>query len=225
MVSNPFSNLFGQSPIRPIQEHIELAHKCAAQLLPFLEATVQGDWATATEIHQKISDLENEADDAKTHLRSNLPNSLMMPVDRSDLLVMVSRQDDIANYTKDIAGIMIGRKMHVPDDIADTMKKFVATAVETSAQAVKTVNEMDELLELGFKGRILEVVTELIQELNRLEHENDELQIEVRAALFKIESGLPPIDVKFLYKVIEWVGELADSAQSAGGKLQLLIAR
>jgi predicted phosphate transport protein (TIGR00153 family) len=84
---------------------------------------------------------------------------------------------------------------------------------------------MDELLEMGFKGRVLNVVEELIEELNRLEHKNDELQIDVRAALFKIESNLPPVNVIFLYKVIEWVGALADAAQNAGGKLQLLIAR
>ena len=224
MAGNPFSNLFGQSPIRSIQEHIDLAHQCALQLSPFIEATINDDWETAAKIHQGISDLENAADAAKMNLRSNLPNSLMMPVDRGDLLIMISRQDAIANYTKDVAGIMMGRKMRVPNEIAETMKKFVETAVETSAQAVKTVNEMDELLELGFKGRILKVVANLITELNRLEHENDELQVQVRAELFKIEAGLPPIDVMFLYKVIEWVGCLADSAQSAGGKLQLLIS-
>ena len=225
MVNTPFSSLFGQSPIRPIQEHIGLAHSCAEQLTPFFSAAMNNDWDTAEALYQKIAELENAADDAKTSLRTNLPNSLMMPVDRSDLLVMVSQQDAIANSTKDIAGIMLGRKMHIPDEIAALMKKFVGLAIETSAQAVKTVNEMDELLELGFKGRILDVVTELIQELNRLEHENDEQQIEVRAALFKIEKQLPPVDVVFLYKVIEWIGQLADAAQSAGGKLQLLIAR
>lgn len=225
MVGNPFTNLFGQSPIRPIQEHIELAHKCAEQLLPFMNATLANDWDRANELYNAISDLENQADDAKTKLRANLPNSLMMPVDRSDLLVMVTQQDEIANCTKDIAGIMTGRKMVFPSEIADMMRDFVGLAIETSAQAVKAVNEMDELLELGFKGRVLDVVEELVRELNRLEHENDELQIQVRAALFKIEDTLPPVNVIFLYKVIEWVGALADAAQSAGGKLQLLIAR
>ncbi|MEM7360298.1 MAG: TIGR00153 family protein [Pseudomonadota bacterium] len=224
MAGTPFSNLFGQSPIRPIQEHIALAHECAEQLLPFIQATIQGDWDGASEIHQKISDLEHAADKAKTDLRAHLPNSLMMPVDRGDLLVMVTRQDEIANLTKDVAGLMIGRKMQIPQEIADMMIRYVELATETSAQAVKAVNEMDELLELGFKGRILDVVAELIQELNRLEHENDEMQIQVRARLFELEAGLPPVDVIFLYKVIEWVGELADAAQSAGGKLQLLIA-
>ena len=225
MAGTPFSNLFGQSPIKPIQEHIQLAHQCATQLLPFIDAVITDDWDKATEVHAEISDLEHAADDAKTQLRSNLPNSLMMPVDRSDLLVMVSRQDEIANCTKDVAGIMLGRQMSIPQQISSTMREYIETAIEASAQAVKAVNEMDELLELGFKGRILDVVNQLIQELNRLEHENDELQIQVRAALFAIEKDLPPVDVMFLYRVIEWIGELADAAQSAGGKLQLLIAR
>lgn len=224
MAGTPFSNLFGQSPIKPIQEHIAIAHQCAELLVPFIEATIQGNWDIAGDLHEQISELEHAADEAKTNLRANLPSSLMMPVDRSDLLVMVTRQDEIANLTKDVAGIMIGRKMQIPSEIAPTMIRFLKLATETSAQAVKAVNEMDELLELGFKGRILDVVEELIQELNRLEHENDELQIEVRAGLFELESELPPVDVMFLYKIIEWIGELADAAQSAGGKLQLLIA-
>ena len=58
MAGIPFSNLFGQSPIRPIQEHIQLAHQCAEQLLPFIEATLADDWPAATAIHKSISDLE-----------------------------------------------------------------------------------------------------------------------------------------------------------------------
>lgn len=225
MAGNPFSKLFGQSPIGPIQEHIGLAHKCTEQLPLFIEAALANDWVKAEAVYNTISDLEHAADDAKTSLRANLPNSLMMPVDRGDLLVMITQQDEIANCTKDIAGIMLGRQIKIPVEIAELMKKFVSEAVETSAQALKAVNEMDELLEMGFKGRVLNVVEELVEELNRLEHQNDECQIDVRAALFKIENNLPPVNVIFLYKVIELIGALADAAQSAGGKLQLLIAR
>ena len=114
MPSNPFSNLFGQSPIRPIQEHIGLAHQCAEQLTVFINAVLADDWEQAEQTYQEVARLENLADDAKTQLRTNLPNSLMMPVDRSDLLVMVTQQDEIANCTKDITGIMVGRKMQIP---------------------------------------------------------------------------------------------------------------
>lgn len=224
MTGNPFSNLFGQSPIKPIQDHIGIAHSCAEQLQVFMAAAMSDDWPQANTVFNKISELENAADDAKTDIRRHLPNSLLMPVDRGDLLAMVSQQDEIANCCKDIAGIMLGRQMKIPSEISAQMNRFVELAVETSAQAVKAVGEMDELLEMGFKGRVLDVVAELVQELNRLEHENDEMQIQVRAALFKIEDDLPPVHVMFLYTVIERIGELADAAQSAGGKLQLLIA-
>lgn len=225
MVSNPFSKLFGQSPIRPIQIHIEKAHECACQLLPFIQATLQDDWKLAGKVQKKISKLENDADDLKKHFRMNLSNSLMMPVDRSDLLVLITRQDKIANYTKDIAGIMLGRKMRFPDEIAPAMLDYIKVAIATSEQAVKAIHEMDELLEVGFRGHVVKIVQSLVEELDKLEHNNDELQVQVRAQLFQLESELPAVDVMFLYKVIDWIGELADSAQSVGARLQLLIAK
>lgn len=224
-MSNPFSKLFGQSPIVPIQEHIELAHECAEQLWPLVQALKVGDLALAKQIHQKMLELEQAADAAKAKLRANLPSTLMMPFDRNDLLTLISTQDQIANISKDVAGIMLGRKMQIPDQIVDSVQQFLKVAIDTSAQAVKVVNEMDELLELGFKGRVIEIVNSMVSELNRLEHENDELQIKVRAQLFGIEQDLPPIDAMFLYKVIDLIGDLADAAQSAGVRLQLLIAR
>ena len=36
---------------------------------------------------------------------------------------------------------------------------------------------------------------------------------------------LPPVDVIFLYKIIDWIGDLANRAQTVGGRLQILIAR
>ena len=53
----------------------------------------------------------------------------------------------------------------------------------------------------------------------------DEIQIAVRRQLFEIEKNLSPVDVIFLYMVIKRVGELADNAQTVGGRLHLLLAR
>jgi hypothetical protein len=51
------------------------------------------------------------------------------------------------------------------------------------------------------------------------------LQIQVRRQLFAIELELNPIDVMFLYKIIEWVGDLADLAERVGSRLELMLAR
>ncbi len=224
-MANPFTNMFGQSPIRPIQEHMAKAHDCAVQLLPFFEATLDNNWAAALAHQQRIAELEGEADVLKKEVRLNLPKSLFLPVPRYDLLELVTMQDKIANATKDVAGLMTGRQMQIPASMAPLMLDYVKGSIATSAQALKAIHEMDELLETGFRGREVEVVENMIVELDDLEHSNDKLQVQVRALLFAMETELPPVEVMFLYKIIDWIGELADRAQQVGARLQLLIAR
>ncbi len=103
--------------------------------------------------------------------------------------------------------------------------EFIREAIATSAQALKAINELDELIETGFAGREVQLVEKLIKELDRLEHVNDKTEVKIRASLFKLEKNLQPVDVMFLYKVIDGIGDLADCAQKVGSRLQRLIAR
>ena len=94
---NPFSAMFGRSPFQPLLAHIVKAQECADQLLPFFEATLAGDWEEAARVRETITRLEHEADELKTELRLNLPNTLFLPVSRTDLLELISVQDKMAN--------------------------------------------------------------------------------------------------------------------------------
>ena len=219
------SKLFGQSPIRPIQEHMKKVHICAEAVIPFLKATMADDWDEAKACQKQVASLENEADKLKNNVRLHLPKSLFMPVPRSDLLELVSTQDHIANVSKDIAGLMLGRKMRFPEKIAKDILAFAEGSIATSAQALKAIHELDELVEVGFSGREVAIVESMIKELHKREADTDKQQIKIRAALFKIEKDLPPVDVMFLYRIIDWIGDLADNAQKVGDRLQILMAR
>lgn len=225
VMSNTFANLFGKSPITPIQEHMAASHATAAMLLPFFEATNVEDWDKAREIQQQISEQEHVADDLKKQIRLELPKSLFLPVPRGDLLELLSMQDQVANCAKDIAGIMIGREMRMPKKIRKDMTAFVIASIATSEQALAAINELDELLEAGFGGPEVKLVQKLIKKLDELESKTDKLQISIRGKLFKVEKDLPPVDVMFTYRIIEWVGELANKAQKVGSRLQMLLAR
>ena len=50
------------------------------------------------------------------------------------------------------------------------------------------------------------------------------MQASLRRAVFKIEKDLPPIDVIFLYRVIELTGEIANMAERVGRRLELLLS-
>ncbi|CAE6886768.1 UNVERIFIED_CONTAM: UPF0111 protein [Trichonephila clavipes] len=225
MPINPFVSLFGRSPIGPMQQHIAKAHECAANLVPFFEAVMAEDWTRVEQVQQEMSRLEHEADKLKKSVRLHLPKSLFLPVPRSDLLELLSVQDKVANRAKDIAGLMLGRQMSIPQALQPLMASYVQRSVDASAQALKAMNELDELLETGFAGREAVLVETLIEELGNIENDTDRLQIEVRRNLFKLEKDLPPVDVMFLYQIIDWIGDVADRAQRVGNRLEQLLAR
>ncbi len=225
MPINPFASLFGRSPIGPMQKHFAKAHECAANLLPFFEAVMAEDWAKVQQVQQDMARLEDEADKLKKNVRLHLPKSLFLPVPRSDLLELLSVQDKVANRAKDIAGLMLGREMAIPLALQPLMRAFVQRTVDASAQALKAMNELDELLETGFGGREAALVESMVEELEQIERDTDLMQIEVRRALFKLEKDLPAVDVMFLYQIIEWIGDVADRAERVGNRLEQLLAR
>ncbi|GGY07531.1 TIGR00153 family protein [Litchfieldella qijiaojingensis] len=217
--------MFGRSPFQPLLAHIVKANECADELLPFYEAALVGDWEAAARHRETITRLEHEADELKTELRLNLPNTLFLPVSRSDLLDLISVQDKIANKARDITGIMLGRRMQMPEALAQPMRNYLHTAVASVAQARKALEELKDLLESGFGRNVSDVMQNLIRELHVLEHQADDQQVAIRRLLFELESELPPVDVIFLYKIIDWVGELSDRAERVGSRLQILTAR
>ena len=223
--SKSIFNLFGKSPISPLQAHMTVVVACAEKLQDFLAATIANDWQLASDTFDAISKKEDKADEMKRKLRLRLPKSLFMPLDRGDLLDLLSLQDRIANRSKDIAGLMLGRKMSIPEPLHQKMTDLVSSSIDAGRQALKAINELDELLEVGFSGNEVDLVEKMIGELDLLEDKTDQLEQEIRHQLFELEQELPPIDMMFLYQVIDMIGELADLAEGVGGRLQLLLAR
>ena len=223
-MANVLANIFGRSPVQPLEKHVNIAYQCARELNRFFAAVVQEDWTKAAESRDKISDLEHKADDLKKKIRLHLPKSLFMPVPREDLLELLLVQDKMANRTKDVSGLVLGRKMKIPAEIADDFLEFVARNVDAAKQARKSVRELDELFTTGFRGAEVTLVESLIEELDRIETDTDDRQAELRSALFEIESELEPVNVIFLYRVIELTGEIADMAERVGRRLELLLS-
>ncbi len=222
---NPVSDLFGKSPIRPLQEHMSVVIDCAERLKAFLAACIENNWPEAEAVYRHIRDLENQADNLKKQFRLNMPHSLLMPVARADLLELIALQDQVANTARDIAGIMLGRKMQIPAVLKNEFASFLSGAVDVANQAQVAINELDELLETGFKGKEVDIINGFIQQLDRCEMKADGDEREIRHKLLAIENDMPPLEAVFLYNIIEKIGDLANRAQRIGSRLQLLLVR
>ena len=196
-----------------------------AELLPaFVAAAQEDDWQEAKAIQKAIVQHEREADKLKHNLRTQLPKRLFMPVSRGDVLQLVTTQDRIANLTKDIAGLMLGRKISFPRKLYPLLSEYVDEVLAVCRHSLEAISQLDEVFEVGFSRREVKIIDDMIDEINKLEKRTDKQQVKLRAALFKIEDKLPPVEVIFYYKLIELIGEIADYAERTGNRLQILIS-
>ena len=225
MPSGYLSGIFGASPVRPLQKHMEQVIKCVAELIPFVDAVLAEDPAERDRHHKAIIDLEHEADALKKELRLKLPVSLFMPVDRRDVLEVLTMQDAVAGAARSVAGVMVGRNMIIPEQMNQAYRELVYRCVDACNTAYSAIRGLDELVETGFGNKEVEIINGILHELDLIEEETDEMQVTLRQELFGLEKELHPVDVMFLYRTIDKTGEVADRAQRVGSRLQLMLAK
>ena len=225
MSVNSFLGVFAKSPIKPMIDHIDEVHRCAESLKGFFQAVYKGDWDAAEEQRKHIVSLEQAADKLKRDIRLNLPGGLFMPVERTDLLELVSQQDRIANKAKDISGLITGRQLQIPSHLVDAFDSYLNRCIDAVAKARDTIGEFDDLLETGFRGRERTLVDNFIKELDEIEADTDELQVKLRQQFREVENDMNPLDAMFLYRILDWVGDLADLSERVGARFELMLAR
>ncbi len=225
MSNESILRMFAESPFSALQEHMDLGKQAAIALQNFLGSASVSDWGKAQQYRQEIIDLEHAADDIKNQIRTHLPKSLFMSVSREDLLDLVYTMDGIPNTAKDISGIMIGRQMEIPNQIAEQFSSFTKAAIKAAKQASAAIEKVDEVRRGGFSSNDTDLLQGLVAELEQLEHENDDLEAALRNDFFEIEKDFPAVDVMFLYDIFNRIGSLADIAQTAGHILIRLVSR
>ena len=224
-VISPFVKMFGQSPFKPLQEHMRVVVNCANEVPSLFEAVHSDDKNKVEEIREQIYAFENEADGIKNELREHLPKSMFMPVDRRDLLEILDLQDFIADTAQDIAGMMVVRRMKLPEPVHRPMLALTKRCVDACNQLAKIMELMDELLETGVRGPEADHVMHMIDELNLIETDTDTQAITVMRILFEHEDEIGPVSTIMWDRVIHWIGDLANFAERAGNRHRLLLAR
>lgn len=224
MSTNPLGRLFGPSPFGPIQGHMQTVESCAAAVEPLLAAFAAGDFDAMRERRREIDELEDQADRQKNDLREKLPRSLFLPVDRRDLLELLHVQDSIADAAQDVAEYLDFGPPSLPDDFRRPLDELAAACLETVRAAHEAIEELDELLATGFRGREAESVSEILDQVSRLEYEADRKERGLMRLLLHNADELSRADFLIWYELIPTVGRLADHAEAVTDRLRLLIA-
>jgi len=216
-------DLFGRSPVKPIQEHMRAAVATARAVPPLIEAMAAGDSAEIHRCCEEIDRLEHEADRIKNEIRSHLPARMMLALERRDMLEILDAQDSIADTAQDVAELADQRTMLIPEALHGVLENLTRQVVAACDQAERIINELDELVETGFRGREVSRVEAMIDELSRIETETDELEERATRQVFELEDQLGLATI-FWWHMVEWIADIADYAERVGNRLRLLIA-
>jgi uncharacterized protein len=225
MSNRHLSGLLRGSPFKPIQEHMRVVFSCVCLIPPLFDAVYREDGSQVADFAGQIKQLETKADKLKSTFRLNMPKSLFLPVDRKDLLSLIGDQDKIADSAEDIGKTFLFREMTVPEQIKELLDELLEGIMEITAAAKDMIEQLDELLEVGFAGRELDKVSGMIAGVRRSEHNIDDIMHRIKRKLFTIEKDFDPISVMFWYQVIDLLGLISDQAENLADRLLLFLSK
>ncbi|MCI5223310.1 MAG: TIGR00153 family protein [Candidatus Electrothrix sp. AR4] len=223
--TSPLAGLLHKSPFKPIQEHMRTVFSCVSLLRPLFDALYAQDEQQVRQLAGQIGELETEADKQKSIFRLNMPKTLFMPVDRRDLLNLLHARDALADDTEKISQILISREMKVPEAIKEMLNVLLGNTLEICSEAKLIIEELDELVQVGFGGREHDKVIQMIADLRKSEHTIDQTLLQIRRSLFNVEETLQPVSVMFWYQIIDVLGDMSDQAENMSDRLLLFLSK
>jgi uncharacterized protein len=225
MSTNPLAGLLRKSPFKPIQEHMRQVYSCVELLPPLFDALYEKDQNRVQELAHQIGNLETEADRIKSRYRHSMPKTLLLPVDRKDLLSLIHEQDALSDGVEKISQILTIRDMKVPQAIKEGLDELMKRTMEISHQALTMIEELDELVHVGFSGKEHDKVAGMIKGVRKSEHNIDKILHRVNRTLFSVEGELDPVSVMFWYKIIEEIGDISDHVENMADRLLLFLSK
>ena len=98
--------LFGRSPFGQIQQHMEQVSKCIKKMAEAIQAARAGKFEELDQLSAEVSKLEHQADQIKNDIRERLLKRVFMPIDRGEVLEILSLQDSLADTAEDVCKVL-----------------------------------------------------------------------------------------------------------------------
>ena len=221
----PLANLLSKSPLPRVGELMTSVRTCADKVPELVRALNAGDQALVERLAKETSILEGAADEVKNLARAEMPVRLFLPVDRRDVLRLVSEIDAVADCAEDVGVLLTLRPLIVPTGMGEVLEEFVDQVMHTVGAAEDLVGTLDRLGKASSGGAASDEALAFVDELGRREHEADKLQDQCAKALFRAEDELPPVAIFMWTKVLNKIGDMANHAENVGDQFRLFVAR
>lgn len=219
-------NLFAKSPFKPLTEHAEKVRLTVEKMDEAVKAYVEGaDPAKIKEMYLAISKLEHEADTVKNTIRMQLPSTILMPVDRTDILSFLKQEDDVANSAEMVAEMLTTRPIKLPPLVKEQILRLETAVVTTVNEHVSAVNKIVDLLDSSFSSKRVNEVQEIIGKVDSEKHNVDIIRRKAMKTVYEHEADLGAVNIMILIELIEELSWVAGHAENSSDRLRMITAK
>ncbi|HIH37274.1 MAG TPA: TIGR00153 family protein [Methanocellales archaeon] len=215
--------IFAESPFKPLYSHAEKACEAAYKLEEIVQAYCEVDVEKVQELSEEISGLEHEADIIKQEIRKRLPYSVLLPVNRQDVLEFLKTQDGISDSAEDVAKLMTLRSYALPKEIKSGLLEMAQMTMKTIDAYLRVTERISQLVSTSFRKKDIKEMLELIPLVEKLEHEIDIIEILLTKKIFLAEDEIGTLGVFHLAKISDVLGDVSDNAARAVDRLRTMM--
>ena len=157
-------------------------------------------------------------------MSGHLSRSVFLPVDRRDILHVLTHMDAIADNAEDVGVLLSLRWMEIPEEIKPDFLELLYASLKVARESSKVINSLGNLFDAGFSGPDAVTVMNLIDNIDKLEHSADKAQDRFGKALFRHEDDMKPAALFMWVKIANKVGDLANSAERMVNNIRTMLA-
>ncbi|MCD1294484.1 TIGR00153 family protein [Methanocella sp. CWC-04] len=218
-------DLFARSPFRPLNEHAEKVRLTAMKMDEAVKAYLDGDEAKVDTLFKEISTLEHAADHVKHTIRENMPSTLLMPVDRADIINFLKQQDDIANSAEIVSQMLWIKKVNITPAVKEAVLNLESEVMITVNAHVDAVGKIVNLLDSSFSSKRVKEIQSIINEVDTHKHNVDVARVKTIKTIYENEEALGTIGVYHLVELVEELAWVAGHAENASDRIRIIVAR
>jgi predicted phosphate transport protein (TIGR00153 family) len=205
--------LFGRSPFGQMKQHMEHVAQCVKKMAEALTAVQSGRYDSLDELAEEASQLEHQADEVKNDIRNRLLKRVFMPIDRSEVLEILSLQDSLADTAEDVCRVLTFKRLPIPASVSKDFNEFIEHNLNAFQVAYSIVRQLDELIESGFGGMEAERIRGLASQTAFAEHQADMVQVKLLKMIYSMESELSFTEFHLWMRLTNVLSEISNLSE------------
>lgn len=218
-----FWELLAKNPFGSLREHMKKTQICVDKTKDMFKALFDGNKEQVKILAKEISKVEHECDIIKQNIHIMVSQSVFLPIEKRDLLEVISYMDDIADSAEDLGVLLTMRWMEMPLELKDSFQELLNKTYDVVDESAKVIFAIDRLLEAGFSGPDAEEVLQLINVVDKLEHEADKAQDQFGKKLFALENQFSAASLIMWIKIVDKVRHLSNSSEKMTSHIRLML--